>query len=73
MTELTKRVELVILVDDDGLQVVTERHQDGLLEASTASTLEEARAWVEAHYEAVEWQAPRRGNGLVGRLPSRED
>ncbi len=44
MTELTKRVELVILMDDDGLQVVTEGRQDGLLEVSTASTLEEARA-----------------------------
>lgn len=73
MTELTKRVELLILVDNDGLQVVTERRQDGLLEVSTAHTLEEARAWVEAHYEAVEWQAPRLGNGLVGRLASGED
>ncbi len=73
MAELTKRVELVILVDSDGLEVVTERRQDGLLEVSTASTLEDARAWVEAHYEAVEWRAPRLGNGLVGRLASGED
>ena len=73
MAELTKRVELVILVDSDGLEVVTERRQDGLLEVSTASTLEDARAWVEAHYEAVEWHAPRRGIGLIGSLARGED
>ena len=73
MAELTKRVELLILVDDDGLHVVTERREDGLLEVTTTSTLDEARAWVETHYEAVEWQAPRRGSGLVGRLTSGED
>ncbi len=70
MAELSKRVELVILEDNDGSQVLTERRLDGLIEVSTASTLEEARTWAEAHYEGVEWQRPRIGTALVGRLAS---
>ncbi len=73
MGELSKRVELVILEDNDGFQVVTERHQAGLYEVSTSSTLKDARAWVEAHYEGVEWVKTRLASALIGRLASRAD
>lgn len=73
MAELSKRVELVILEDNDGFQVVTERHHNELCEISTSSTLKDARAWVEAHYEGVEWVKTRLARALIGRLASRTD
>jgi hypothetical protein len=70
MAELSRRIELVILHDSDGYEVVTERRSDGLVEAATHSSLEAARAWVEAHYEGVEWIKPRFGTALIGKLAS---
>jgi hypothetical protein len=68
MTELSRRVELVILCGSDGSEVVSERHSDGLIEVVTKCSLEAARAWVEAHYEGVEWSKPRLATALIGRL-----
>jgi hypothetical protein len=70
MTELSQRLELVILEDSDGLQVVSERRTDGLIEVSTAKSLDAARAWVEAHYEGVDWLKARQAIVLVGKLAS---
>ena len=68
MTELSRRIELVILHDSGGSEVVTERRSDGLVEVATKCSLEAARAWVEAHYEGVEWPKPRFATALIGRL-----
>ena len=68
MADLQRRVELVILHDSDGSEVVTERRSDGLIEVVTMCSLEAARAWVEAHYEGVEWPKPRLATALIGRL-----
>lgn len=73
MAELSRRIELVILHDSDGYEVVTERSPDGLVEVFTTSSLEAARAWVEAHYEGAEWLQTRLGTALVGRLGRRSD
>jgi hypothetical protein len=68
MTELSKRVELVILCGSDGSEVMNERRSDSLIEVVTKCSLEAARAWVEAHYEGVEWPKPRLATALIGRL-----
>ena len=68
MAEPSKRVELVILHSSDGSEVVTERRSDGLIEVVTKCSLEAARAWVEAHYENVQWPKPRLATALIGRL-----
>jgi hypothetical protein len=68
MTELSKRVDLVIMCGSDGSEVVSERRSDGLIEVVTKCSLEAARAWVEAHYEGVEWPKPRLATALIGRL-----
>ena len=68
MTELSKRVELVILCGSDGSEVVSERRSDGFIEVVTKCGLEAARAWVETHYEGVEWSKPRLATALIGRL-----
>jgi hypothetical protein len=68
MTELSKRVDLVIMCGSDGSEVVSERRSDGLIEVVTTCSLEAARAWVEAHYEGVEWPKPRLATALIGRL-----
>lgn len=73
MTELSKRVELVILEDSDGLQVVSQRHPNGLIEVSTTRSLDAARAWIEAHYAGVNWLKPRLASALVGKLASGGD
>jgi hypothetical protein len=68
MAELSKHVELVILHGSDGSQVVTERRDDGLIEVVVKGSLEAARAWVEAHYESVEWPKARLATTLIGSL-----
>ncbi len=68
MAELSRRIELVILIGNDGSEVVSERRSDGLIEVVTTSSLEAARTWVEAHYEGVEWLKPRLATALIGRL-----
>jgi hypothetical protein len=73
MTQLSKRMELVILEDSDGPQVVSERRVDGLIEVSTPQSLDGARAWVEAHYAGVEWLKARLASALVGKLASGGD
>ena len=73
MTQLSKRVELVILEDSDGPQVVSERRVDGLIEVSSPQSLDGARAWVEAHYAGVEWLKARLASALVGKLASGGD
>ena len=68
MTELSRRVELVILQGSDGSEVVCERRSDGLIEVVTKCSLDAARAWVEAHYEGVEWPKRRLATALMGSL-----
>ena len=68
MAELSRRVELVILCGSDGSEVVSERRRDGLIEVVTKCSLEAARAWVEAHYEGVQWHKPRLATVLIGRF-----
>ncbi len=72
MTELSRRVELVILQGSDGSEVVTERHDDGLIEVVIKGSLEAARAWVEAHYECVDWPKPRLATARIGSLRREE-
>ena len=69
MAKLSKHVELVILHGSDGSEVVTERRDDGLIEVVVKGSLEAARAWVEAHYECVEWPKSRLATALIGSLP----
>ena len=68
MAELSRRIELVILIGNDGSEVVSERRSDGLIEVVTTSSLDAAQTWVEAHYEGVEWHKARLAIGLIGRL-----
>lgn len=68
MRELSRRVELVILQGSDSSEVVAERRSDGLIEVLTSYSLGTAQAWVEAHYEGVEWPKPRLATALIDRL-----
>jgi hypothetical protein len=68
MAESTRRIELVIVSDDGGSQVVAQRDPGGPIDVITHSSLDTARAWVEAHYQGVEWRGPRHATALVGRL-----
>lgn len=68
MRELSRRVELLILQGSDGSEVVAERRSEGLIEVLTTHSLGAAQAWVEAHYEGVEWPKPRLATALIGRL-----
>ena len=72
MADLSKRVELVILHGSDGSEVVTERQGDGLIEVVVKGSLEAARAWVEAHYECVDWPKSRLANVRIGSLRGEE-
>ena len=67
MAELSKRIELLILMDDDGSEVVAECRLDGLIEVVTASNLELARTWVEVHYAEIDWLKPRCGANRTAR------
>ena len=68
MAELSRRIELVILSCSDGSEEVTEREGQDLIVVVAKCSLETARAWVEAHYEGVEWRKTRLASALIGRL-----
>jgi len=68
MVEVSRRIELVILHGSDGSELVSERASNGLIEVVSTHSLETARAWVEAHYEGVEWHKLRLAFALVGSI-----
>lgn len=65
MAELSKRIEVVIPIDNGGSDEVAGRGADGLFEVVTPSTLEASRTWVE---ERGEWRSQRLTAPLIGRL-----
>lgn len=63
-------VELTLLPDIDDTTAVIEWQLRGTRfnEVKVATSSQAARAWVEAHYEDVEWTSCTRGHALIGAL-----
>jgi hypothetical protein len=65
-----QEVELTLLPGVDDTTAVIEWQLRGTRfnEVKVAASVEAARAWVEAHYEDVEWDSCIRGHALIGAL-----
>ena len=68
--DLRQEVELTLLPGVDDTTTIIEWQLRGTRfnEVKMASSYQAARAWVEAHYEGVEWNSEIRGSGLIGAL-----
>jgi hypothetical protein len=68
--DLRQEVELTLLPGVDGTSLIIEWQLRGTRfnEVKVASSSRAARAWVEAHYEDVEWDSQIRGSALIGAL-----
>jgi hypothetical protein len=67
---LRRQVELTLLTDVDDTTAVIEWQRRGTRfgEVKLASSFSGARAWVEGHYEEVEWDSRLHASGLIGVL-----
>ena len=65
-----QEVELTLLPGMDDTTTVIEWQLRGTRfnEVKVAASVEAARAWVEAHYEDVEWAGCIRAHALIGAL-----
>jgi hypothetical protein len=67
---LRRQVELTLLTGIDDATAVIEWQRRGVRfgEVKVASSYRDARMWVEAHYEEVEWDSRLHASGLIGVL-----
>ena len=67
--DLCQRVELMLLMGAEDATILIEWQLRGTrfreIEVKTSGS---PRAWVEAHYEDVEWASPIRASALIGTL-----
>ena len=68
--DFRQEIELTLLPGIDDTTAVIEWQLRGMRfsEVKVASSSQAARAWVEAHYEDVEWTSCIRGHALIGAL-----
>jgi hypothetical protein len=68
--DLRQQVELTLLTGIEDITTVIEWQRRGtrFSEVLVASSSRGARAWIEAHYEDVEWENPIHASTLIGRL-----
>jgi hypothetical protein len=68
--DLRQEGELTLLPGVDDTTAIIEWQLRGTRfnEVKVASSSQAARAWVEAHYEDVEWNSQIRGSALIGAL-----
>ena len=66
-TDLRQRVELTLLTGaDDAFTIIEWQRRGTHFKEIEVWSLWSPRAWVEAHYEDVEWSSPIRASALTG-------
>lgn len=68
-TDLRQRVELTLLMGADDVTTIVEWQRRGThFKEIEVRPPWSPRAWIEAHYEEVEWCSPIRATALIGAL-----
>ena len=67
------RVELALLGDAGRVYLVVQRRpcEDWFVVVARRRSAASARAWIEAHYEAVRWRSAAQCTALVGGMRAR--